>query len=56
MTLTDGGETTTYRLRGVMRDPDPRSAFATLSLEPLRTLESEDGTEGDGEGKLSAAG
>ncbi|MGH2427767.1 MAG: hypothetical protein ACRDGV_02600 [Candidatus Limnocylindria bacterium] len=25
----------TYRLRGVMRDPDPRSEWATLKLEPL---------------------
>ena len=54
MTLTDDGETTTYRLRGVMRDPDPRSAFATLSLEPLRTLEREN--EAEGEDELSAAG
>lgn len=29
------GGTVTYRLRGVMRDPDPSRAFATLTLEPL---------------------
>ena len=39
MTLTEGGVTTTYRLRGVMRDPDPASAFATLTLEPVRAIE-----------------
>ncbi|MGH2382103.1 MAG: hypothetical protein ACRDG7_12905 [Candidatus Limnocylindria bacterium] len=50
MTLTVDGETITYRLRGVMRDTDPASEFAIVSLEPVRTLEVEQ------EDTLSAAG
>lgn len=38
LTLTDDGGTVTYRLRGVMRDTDPRSEFATVTLEPLRAV------------------
>ncbi len=39
ITLTDDdGMTVTYRLRGVMRDTDPSSAHATVSLEPIRTM------------------
>jgi hypothetical protein len=38
MTLVEDGVTVTYRLRGVERDGDPSSAFATVTLEPIRTL------------------
>jgi hypothetical protein len=41
MTLTEDGTTVTYRLRGVMRDPDPSSPWATVTLEPLRTIATE---------------
>lgn len=36
ITLPDGGAAITYRLRGVMRDTDPASHFATVQLEPIR--------------------
>ena len=52
MTFTDGGTATTYRLRGVMRDTDPGSEFATVSLEPLRAVELENET--DREERLAA--
>ncbi len=52
MTFTDDGTTTTYRLRGVMRDTDPGSEFATVSLEPLRAVELENDV--DGEERLAA--
>lgn len=35
---TDEGTEVTYRLRGVMRDHDPASEYATVLLEPIRTL------------------
>jgi len=38
MMLTEDGVTVTYRLRGVMRDGDPGSDFATVTLEPMRSL------------------
>jgi len=38
LTLTDEGTTTTYRLRGVMQDPDPSIHYATVTLEPVRTM------------------
>lgn len=47
MTLTADGETITYRLRGVMRDTDPASAFATVTLEPLREHANEVADEDD---------
>jgi hypothetical protein len=40
ITLEIDGATVTFRLRGVMRDPDPRSAFATVRLQPMRTVTS----------------
>ena len=56
LTLTERGRAVTYRLRGVMRDPDPASDFATVTLERLRvvSLGEEDAAAID-EG-LSAAG
>lgn len=36
--LTVDGVTTTYGLRGVQRDTDPASAFATVILEPVRSF------------------
>lgn len=48
--MTEDGLTITYRLRGVMRDADPTSAHATVTLEPVRTVEAET------EEPLSAAG
>jgi hypothetical protein len=53
MTVTEHGLTITYRLRGVMRDADPASAHATLTLEPVRTVEAE---SDETEEPLSAAG
>lgn len=53
MTLQEGGEAVTYLLRGVMRDTDPTSEFATLTLERVRALP--DSETADGEA-LSAAG
>jgi hypothetical protein len=50
MTVTENGLTVTYRLRGVMRDADPTSAHATVTLEPVRTVKSE------ADEPLSAAG
>lgn len=55
ITLVHDGETVTYRLRGVMRDADPGSDFATVSLERVRSLAS-DADDDDGEDRLSAAG
>lgn len=42
MTIVDDGLATTYRLRGVMRDTDPSSAFATVTLEPVRSVPAEE--------------
>ena len=54
MTLTEEDRrTVTYRLRGVMRDTDPSSPFATVTLEPIRAI-GDGATQGDEE--LSAAG
>ena len=50
ITVTEDGLTTTYRLRGVMRDPSPTSAYATVRLEPVRTVAAES------DEPLSAAG
>jgi hypothetical protein len=41
ITLTDDGLTVTYRLRGVQRDTDPTSQFATVTLEQVRELAAE---------------
>jgi hypothetical protein len=35
ITLPQAGSSTTYRLRGVMRDADPDSEYATVLLEPV---------------------
>ncbi|MGI8657283.1 MAG: hypothetical protein ACR2K4_00750 [Candidatus Limnocylindria bacterium] len=43
MTLVENGAAITYRLHGVMRDTDPASAFATVTLEPLRSVSSGEG-------------
>jgi hypothetical protein len=51
ISLTESAQTITYLLRGVMRDADPRSDFATVTLEPVHALSSV--AEDDG---LSAAG
>lgn len=57
ITLTDeAGATITYRLRGVMRDTDPGSAFALVSLEPLRTIEAGAAPEAEEPDRLPAAG
>ena len=50
MTLTEDDLAITYRLRGVMRDADPTSAYATVTLEPVRTVKA------DTDEPLSAAG
>jgi hypothetical protein len=49
MTISESGTTVTYRLRGVMRDTEPDSHFATVTLEPIRAIETD-------EARLSAAG
>ncbi len=54
ITLVEDGETITYRLRGVMRDTDPSSAFATVTLEAIRSLPLDGALPGDAE--LSNAG
>jgi hypothetical protein len=41
ITLELEGTVVTGRLRGVMRDTDPYSAYATVTLEPIRAVESE---------------
>jgi hypothetical protein len=53
ITLEIDGATVTFRLRGVMRDSDPRSAFATVRLQPMRTVTSRRRESG---GRRSAAG
>jgi hypothetical protein len=52
MTLEEDGGTVTYLLRGVMRDTDPDSPFATVTLERVRSV----AEEGAGSEPLSAAG
>ena len=54
MTLEIDGAVITGRLRGVMRDTDPASSFATITLEPMRRLPDAATTAPDG--KLSPAG
>ena len=54
MTVTERGRTATYRLRGVMRDTDPRSEFAIVTLELVRAIADGDRVEPDEE--LSAIG
>lgn len=56
MTLEENGECVTYRVRGVMRDMNPASEFATVTLEPIRSVPLEDGGEPDLEQGLSNAG
>lgn len=41
ITLDLDGTIVTGRLRGVMRDADPASAYATVILEPIRTVTAE---------------
>lgn len=41
ITLELDGRIVTGRLRGVMRDPDPSSAHATVILEPVRSVDRE---------------
>lgn len=41
ITLDEDGGSVTYLLRGVMRDTDPSSAFATLTLELVRAVPDE---------------
>ncbi len=53
LTLTDDGQSVTYLLRGVMRDTDPRSEFATVTLELQRAVPADAEPE---DGFLSAAG
>ena len=50
ITLTEGDASVTYLLRGVMRDADPESVYATVLLEPMRTVPK------DAEDVASAAG
>jgi hypothetical protein len=38
LTLTDEGMATTYLLRGVMQESDPSIHYATVTLEPIRTM------------------
>ena len=38
ITLTKGDASVTYLLRGVMRDADPESVYATVLLEPMRSV------------------
>jgi hypothetical protein len=42
LTLTIDGLTTTCLLRGVNRDANPKSAYATVTLEPVRELAAEE--------------
>lgn len=56
VTLTERGRAVTYRLRGVMRDPDPASDFATVTLERLRVVSLGDDDAGEIDDLFSAAG
>ncbi|MCV0402743.1 MAG: hypothetical protein K5924_03420 [Chloroflexi bacterium] len=56
MTLVENGESVTYRVRGVMRDMNPASEFATVTLEPIRSVPLEDVVETKLEQGLSNAG
>jgi hypothetical protein len=38
VTVTENGVSVTYLLRGVTRDWDPDSAYATVLLEPVRSV------------------
>jgi hypothetical protein len=38
MTVTENGVSVTYLLRGVTRDPSPNSNYATVLLEPVRSI------------------
>lgn len=53
MTLEFEGRTVTCLLRGVMRDTDPSSHYATVTLEPIRTTAAAAATDADA---VSAAG
>lgn len=53
MTLDFEGRTVTCLLRGVMRDTDPGSNYATVTLQPIRTTAAAAGTDEDA---VSAAG
>jgi hypothetical protein len=39
LTITTDGVAVTYLLRGVMRDADPTSEWAVVTLEPVREVE-----------------
>jgi hypothetical protein len=53
ITLEIDGVVVTARLRGVMRDTDPSSPFATVALQPVRSLAA---SAADEDEELSAAG
>jgi hypothetical protein len=53
VTLNLEGRTVTCLLRGVMRDTDPRSNYATVTLEPIGTTAAAATTDEDA---VSAAG
>jgi hypothetical protein len=52
VTVEIDGVVVTGRLRGVMRDTDPASQFATVTLQPVRSLAASAGEDEE----LSAAG
>ncbi len=54
MTLNLEGRTVTCLLRGVMRDTDPASNYATVTLQPIRTTAA--AAAGTDEDAASAAG
>ncbi|HEX7224756.1 MAG TPA: hypothetical protein VF367_04165 [Candidatus Limnocylindria bacterium] len=39
LTITTDGVAVTYLLRGVMRDADPSSEWAVVTLEPVRAVD-----------------
>lgn len=55
LTIEEDGAAVTYRLRGVMRDTDPASEFATVTLEPIRSVSTQDARP-DSAQELSNAG
>ena len=55
MTLDLDGRTVTCLLRGVMRDTDPGSNYATVTLQPIRTVATTAAAATD-EDAVSAAG
>ena len=55
LTIEENGAAVTYRLRGVMRDTDPASEFATVTLEPIRSVSTQE-EQADSAQELSNAG